>query len=147
MTSETDHYSVILSSETYVFEDKLSISQLDKFLSAISLSQDKPTPGRPSLTKTENFPGPPPSSPSLFAFPHYVILSFIRLSGMGTRGYIIINSGCVFIFENNQLLQLCTAHIVFSILVIVRLYTVMQDVCRWLTNEKQRKTGIRLTDQ
>ena len=36
---------------------------------------------------------------------------------------------------------------VFSILVTVRLYTVMQEACRWLTNEKQRKTDIRLTDQ
>ena len=38
----------------------------------------------------------------------------------------------------NQLLQL---------LVTVQLYTVMPEVCRWVTNEKQRKTGIRLTDQ
>ena len=35
----------------------------------------------------------------------------------------------------------------FSILVTVRLYTVMPEVCRWLTNEKQRKTDIRSTDQ
>ena len=47
----------------------------------------------------------------------------------------------------NQLLQLCTAHTVFPILVTVRLYTVMLDVCRWLTNEKQRKTDIHFTDQ
>ena len=47
----------------------------------------------------------------------------------------------------NQLLHLCTARIVFSILVTVRLYTVMPEVRRWLTNEKQRKTDIRLTDQ
>ena len=26
-------------------------------------------------------------------------------------------------------------------------YTMMPEVCRWLTNEKQRKTDIRLTDQ
>ena len=36
----------------------------------------------------------------------------------------------------NQLLQLCTARKVFSILVTVRLYTVMPEMCRWLTNEK-----------
>ena len=49
----------------------------------------------------------------------------------------------------NQLLQLhvCTARTVFSILVTVRLHTVMPEVCRWLTNEKQRKIDIRLTDQ
>ena len=41
-------------------------------------------------------------------------------------------------------------HSVFDIglnLVAVLLYTVMPEVCRWLTNEKQRKTDIRLTDQ
>ena len=48
---------------------------------------------------------------------------------------------------NNQLLQLCTARTVFSILVTVRLYTVMPEVCHWLTNEKQRKTDILLTNQ
>ena len=48
----------------------------------------------------------------------------------------------------NQLLQLCTARTVFSILVTARLYTVMPAVCHWLTNEKLRKkTDIRLTDQ
>ena len=47
----------------------------------------------------------------------------------------------------NQLLQLCTARTVFSILVTVGLYTVMLEVCRWLINEKQRKTDICLTDQ
>ena len=35
----------------------------------------------------------------------------------------------------------------FSILVTVPLYTLMPEVCHWLTNEKQRKTDIRLTDQ
>ena len=35
----------------------------------------------------------------------------------------------------------------FSILITVRLYTVMPEVYLWLTNEKQRKTDIRLTDQ
>ena len=35
-------------------------------------------------------------------------------------------------------------HSVFD-MVTVRLYTVMPEVCRWLTNEKQRKTDIRLT--
>ena len=40
----------------------------------------------------------------------------------------------------NQLLQLCTACAVFSIMVTVGLYTVMPEVCPWLTNEKQRKT-------
>ena len=45
-----------------------------------------------------------------------------------------VNKNCL-----NQLLQLCTARIVFSILINVRLYTVMSDVRRWLTNEKQRK--------
>ena len=49
--------------------------------------------------------------------------------------------------STNQLLQLCTARTVLSVLVTVRLYTVMPEVCRWLTNEKQRKTDIRLTDQ
>ena len=43
--------------------------------------------------------------------------------------------------------QLCTALTVFSILATVRLYTVMPEVCCWLTNEKQRKSDIRLTDQ
>ena len=47
---------------------------------------------------------------------------------------------------NWLILQLCTALTVFSILVTVRLYAVMPEVCRWLTNEKQRKTDIRLTD-
>ena len=47
----------------------------------------------------------------------------------------------------NKLLQLCTARTVFSILVTVRLNTVMLQVYRWLTNEKQRKNDIRLTDQ
>ena len=35
----------------------------------------------------------------------------------------------------------------FLILVTVRFYTVMLEVCRWLTNEKQRKTDICVTDQ
>ena len=35
----------------------------------------------------------------------------------------------------------------FSIVVTVLLYTVMQEVGHWVTNEKQRKTDIRLTDQ
>ena len=39
------------------------------------------------------------------------------------------------------------ARAVFSILFTVRLYTVMPEVCRWMINEKQRKTDIRLTDQ
>ena len=47
----------------------------------------------------------------------------------------------------NQLLQLCTALTVFSILATVRLYTVMPEVYHWLTNEKQRKTDILLTNQ
>ena len=38
-------------------------------------------------------------------------------------------------------------HILFSILVTVWLYTVMVEVCRWLTNEKQRKTDRHVTDQ
>ena len=42
--------------------------------------------------------------------------------------------------KNNQLLQLCTTRTVLSILVTVRLYIVMAEMCRWLTNEKQRKT-------
>ena len=49
--------------------------------------------------------------------------------------------------STNQLLQLCTARTVLSVLVTVRLYTVMPEECRWLTNEKQSKTDIRLTDQ
>ena len=51
------------------------------------------------------------------------------------------------IISGKQLLQLCTARTVFSILVTIEVYTVMPAVCRWLTNEKQRKTDIRLTDQ
>ena len=51
------------------------------------------------------------------------------------------------IINLNQLLQLCTARTVFSILVTVLLYIVMQEVRRWLTNEKPRTTDIRLTDQ
>ena len=47
----------------------------------------------------------------------------------------------------NQLLQLCTARTVFSILVTVRLYSVMVEVCCRLTNEKQRKTDRHVTDQ
>ena len=47
----------------------------------------------------------------------------------------------------NQLLQLCTARTLFLILITVRLYTVISEVCRWQTNEKQRKTDIHLTDQ
>ena len=43
---------------------------------------------------------------------------------------------------HNQLLQLCTARTVFSILVSVQLYTVMPEVCHWLTNEEQIKTDI-----
>ena len=39
----------------------------------------------------------------------------------------------------NTINQLCIARTVISILVTVRLYTVMPEVCRWLTNEKQRK--------
>ena len=35
------------------------------------------------------------------------------------------------------------ARTVFSILVTVRLYIVMPEVCHWLTNEKHRKTDIR----
>ena len=46
----------------------------------------------------------------------------------------------------NQLLQLCMAYTVFSILFTVRLYTVMPEVCRWLTIEKRRKTDtVQLT--
>ena len=29
----------------------------------------------------------------------------------------------------------------------LQLYTVMPKVCHWLTNEKQRKTDVRLNDQ
>ena len=38
-------------------------------------------------------------------------------------------------------------HSDFDILVTVRLYTVMTEVCHWLNNEKQRKTVLLLTDQ
>ena len=49
---------------------------------------------------------------------------------------------------NNQLLQLCTARTVFTILVtVVQLFTVMPEVCHWLTNEKQRKSDNHLTDK
>ena len=48
----------------------------------------------------------------------------------------------------NQLLQLCTACTVFSILVTVRLNSVMVEVCcRLMTSEKQRKTDRHVTDQ
>ena len=47
----------------------------------------------------------------------------------------------------NQLLKVSTARTVFPKLVTLRLYTVTPEVCRWLTNEKQRKTDIRLTNQ
>ena len=48
----------------------------------------------------------------------------------------------------NQLLQLCTARTVFSILGTVQLYSEMpEEVCRWLTDGKQRKIAFRLTDQ
>ena len=43
-----------------------------------------------------------------------------------TQNVILIGS---VVSEKNQLLQLCTARTVFSILVTVRLYTVMPDVC------------------
>ena len=46
---------------------------------------------------------------------------------------------------NLRLLQLYMTH--YSILVTVRLYTVVPEMCCWLTNEKQRKIDIRLTDQ
>ena len=49
--------------------------------------------------------------------------------------------------KKKQLLQLCTASTLFPILVTVELYTVISEVCRWFTNEKQRKTDIYLTDQ
>ena len=49
--------------------------------------------------------------------------------------------------SKNQLLQLCTALTVCLILVTLGLYTVMPVVCRWLTNEKQRKTDICLINQ
>ena len=49
--------------------------------------------------------------------------------------------------KQQQLLQLSTARTMFPILGTLWLYTVKQEVCRWLTNEKQRKTDIRLTDQ
>ena len=50
-------------------------------------------------------------------------------------------------FYCNQLMQLCTARTVLSILVTVWLYTVKPEVCSWLTNEKQRQTDIHITDQ
>ena len=50
-------------------------------------------------------------------------------------------------FTVNQLLQLCTARTVFSILVTIRLYTVIVEACRQLTNEKQRKTDRRVAEQ
>ena len=61
-----------------------------------------------------------------------------------TQNVILIGSVAS---EKNQLLQLCTARTVFPILGTVRLYTAMPAVCHWLTNEKKRKTDIRLTDQ
>ena len=49
--------------------------------------------------------------------------------------------------RKKQVLQLCTAPKVLLILVTVRLHTLMPELCPWLTNEKQRKTDIRLPDQ
>ena len=51
--------------------------------------------------------------------------------------------------ERNQLLQLCTARVVFSILVTVQYGYIHCDAggVSLLTNEKQRKIDIRLTDQ
>ena len=64
-----------------------------------------------------------------------------------TCHYFYVCQNIIKLMQANQLLQLCTASIVFSTLVTVRLYAVMQGVCRWLTNEKQRKNDIRLIDQ
>ena len=72
------------------------------------------------------------------------LLSVHKPTILVTQNVILIGSAAS---EKNQLLQLCTARTVFSILVTVQLYTVMPEVCHWLTNEKQRKTAIRLTDQ
>ena len=57
-----------------------------------------------------------------------------------------IKSALKLIINGIQLLQPCTDRSVISILVTVQLYTVVPKVCRWLTNEKQRK-HICLTDQ
>ena len=64
-----------------------------------------------------------------------------------------VNTSFFFIIDerrvtlHDQLVQLCTARLVLPILLTVWLYTVMPEVCRCLTNEKQRKTDIGLTDQ
>ena len=50
--------------------------------------------------------------------------------------------------KKKKLLQLCPARSVFDIGHSNVIHcTVTSEVCRWLTNEKQRKTDIRLTDQ
>ena len=72
------------------------------------------------------------------------LLSVHKPTILVTENVILIGSVAS---EKNQLLQLCTARTVFPKLVTVRLYTVMPEVCHWLTYEKQRKTDIRLTDQ
>ena len=51
------------------------------------------------------------------------------------------------IIEHQTIIGLINQHWRAVQLVTVRLYTVMLEVCRWLTDEKQRKTDIRLTDQ
>ena len=64
------------------------------------------------------------------------LLFIYRPTILVTQSVILIGSEAS---EKNQLLQLCTARTVFPILVTVRLYTVMPEMCHWLTNEKQRK--------
>ena len=63
------------------------------------------------------------------------------------RGGIEDSSKIIFLTSQRKAAITAMAHTVFSILVTVWLYTVMPKVCRWLTNEKQRKTDIRLPDQ
>ena len=77
----------------------------------------------------------------------YLAPDTIKKSGVSPQVCHKHNIDIVRTIIKKQLLQLCTAHTVFSIFVTVRLFTVMLQVCRWLTNEKQRKTDIRLTDQ
>lgn len=51
------------------------------------------------------------------------------------------------LIPDHELLQLCTSRAVFSMLVAVRLCTVVLEMCRWLTGEGRRGTDICLTDK
>ena len=74
----------------------------------------------------------------------FFFLFFVKylVAATGNREYTKNNK-----IKRNQLLQLCTARTGFPILVSAWLYTVMPEVCHWLTNERQKKTDIHSTDQ